>query len=695
MNKFFICYLRFFYSFLIAIVFTILILSQLQIKPAPISGLTDIIPSYRSDFIPQSYKLVYYAVAVVSIPLITIILFISSGIIFQKFFRLKRYLSIPLSLLSIAILLTGFYLILYYGLTTINEYYYIFKLDPVIFHPYHLAAFLLGIFFFIYLYFGRRKFSYILPSLRALYKYLPLVSIILIIITLFDRTIDEKYYFTGYAGAYLHTAPFLGPINDILMGKTILVDANSQYGLFLPYLPALIFKFIPLSIASFFYLMVIIGIIYYIFAYLVFKHSTRSNLWALIGLLVMFTLHFYSAFTRYTRPQVFPLRYFMDLPFFFLLLVYDNNAKKWLEFFLPFFVALAFFYNFEAGSSLIISYLVYKSLQGLLHHKDKRLKLRVLHIIKSFFSLIFYILALGLLYSLYAKLASGEFPDWTSLWFYIRIFSQGFAGEGPPPIIGLHLLTFMIYLIVLIKTLLSYIYKWPERNSLWKISFTVYGLLIYIYYVKSPYIPNLAIVSIPAIILMINLFRELFYFTIKNRDSSAFSLSRLTIFTPYLILSSIITFGITVYFARLIVNHNYPYWSKIEEDKDIFYSEKIYNGVITASSYLKNIDKSQSKIVILSYYDAIILIKSGKTNALPISNSQLILTISQNENLLKTLKKLDPQTVYADTDTISMSDETDRVVQDRLFPLIFVYLKNNYRRTGTYGYIDVWEKNQI
>jgi len=309
--------------------------------------------------------------------------------------------------------------------------------------------------------------------------------------------------------------------------------------------------------------------------------------------------------------------------------------------------------------------------------------------------------------------------------FYIRIFSKGFGGDGSPPLIGLHLLTLAIYLIVLIKSYLSYINeapllascdmvssdstelksaeaptyvgekvdKWKERNNLWQISFAVYGLLIYIYYIKSPYILSLAIVSIPAIILMVNLFRELFNFSIKNRDSHAFSLSRLTIFTPYLILSSIVTFSFTVYFARLIVNHNHPYWGRSEADR--IPSEKIYNGIITASSYIQNRDKSYGKIVILSYYDAIILIKSGKTNALPISNSQLILTISQDVKLLEYLKKLDPPVVYADTDTVSFSYYADRVVQDRLFPLMFDYLRENYRRTGTYGFIDVWEKNSI
>jgi len=296
MSKFFFCYLRFFYSFLIAVVFTILIFSLLQIKPSPVSNLTDIIPEYRTSFVPQNYKLVYYGVAVVSIPLITVILYIISGILMQKYSKLKRFIFAPLSLLSITILLTGFYLILYYGLATIKGYYYIFKLDPVIYHPLHIFAFLFGIFLFFLIYFSRRKMPFISSTLHAVYNYLPLIAIILIIITLFDRFIDEKYFYVGYLEAYLHTAPFLGPINDILMGKVILVDANSQYGLFLPYFSALVFRFIPLSIANFFYLMVIYGIIYYIFAYLILKLSTKSNLWVLIGLLVMFTLHFYSTF---------------------------------------------------------------------------------------------------------------------------------------------------------------------------------------------------------------------------------------------------------------------------------------------------------------------------------------------------------------------------------------------------------------
>lgn len=693
MSKFFFCYLSFFYSFLIAIVFTLLILSQLQIKPAPISGLSDIIPAYRSDFIPQSYKLVYYGVAIVSIPLITVILFIFSGIMFQNYQKLKSYLHIPLSLLSISILLTGFYLILYYGLARISEYYYIFKLDPVIYHPLHIFAFLIGIFLFIYIYFNRRLYSVLSSTLRIIYNYLPLISVILITITLFDRFIDEKYFYIGYLEAYLHTTPFLGPINDILMGKVILVDAYSQYGLLLPYFFAWIFKLIPLSVPHFFYLMVVVGIIYYVFAYLVLKLFTKSNVWALIGLITMFTLHFYSTFDRFTRPQVFPLRYLMDLPFFFLLLLYDNTRKKWLGYFLPFFAAVTFYYNLEAGSSIIIGYLVYQTLHVLFSQKDKSLSFRIISIFKSYFYHIFYILALGLLYSLYAKLVSGQYPDWSSILFYIRIFSKGFAGGDPPPVIGLHILTLAIYLIVLIKSFLSYIYKWQESNYLWKISFAVYGLSIFIYYAKSPYILNLAIVSIPAIILMINLFRELFNFTIKNRDSSLFSMSSLTIFTPYLILSSIVTFSITVYFARLTVNHNHSYWGRSEADR--IPSEKIYNNIITASSYIKNKDKFQSKIVILSYYDAIILIKSGKTNALPLSNSQLILTLSQETNLLNKLKKLNPQKVYTDTDTFSFSYHADRVVQDRLFPLIFDYLRKNYRRTATYGFIDVWEKNQI
>ncbi len=694
MGKFFYYYLRFFYSFLIAVVFTILIFSQLHINPAPVSGLEDIVPAYRTNFIPQSYKLVYYSIVAVGIPFITILLFISSRRLIQKIIRLKRFFLIPLSLLSIEILSMSYYLILYYGRAIINEYYYIFKLDPIIFHPLQITAFLIGTFFFISLYFNRRLHPILSSALRTIYNYLPLVSIILIVITLFDRIIDEKYYFTGYPGAYLHTAPFIGSINDILMGKVILVDAYSQYGLLLPYFFAWIFKLIPLSIPNFFYLMVVVGIIYYVFAYLELKIFTKSNVWALIGLIVMFTLHFYSTFDRYTRPQVFPLRYLMDLPFFFLLLLYDNTPKKWLGYFLPFLAAVAFFYNLEAGTSIIISYLVYKSLHDFWLGKDNSLIVKGFNIFKSVLTIIIYIIILGFLYSLYAKFVSGKYPDWSSLMFYIRIFSKGFAGGDPPPVIGLHLITLAIYLIVLIKSCLSYIYKWNENNALWKISFAVYGLMIYMYYVKSPYILNLAIVSIPAIILMVNLFQELFHFSLKNRDSHAFSLSRLTIFAPYLILCSIVTFSITVYFFRIIVNHEHQYWPSIEADR--YASEKIFNGINDASAYIKKRETSNNKVTVLSYYDAIILIKSGKTNALPLSNSQLVLTISQDVNLLQNLKKLNPQTVYTDTDALAyISYEANSAAKDKFFPLIFDYLQKNYRRSGTYGFLDVWEKSRI
>ena len=477
---------------------------------------------------------------------------------------------------------------------------------------------------------------------------------------------DDKNVFIERTFQYVHSAVFIGPVHDILNGKVILVNTDSQYGILINYLPALIFKlvspFMSLSFTSFFYLMIVYGIIYYIIAFILLKYRFHSPLWALIGLVTLFSLHFYLSLDRYIRPMVFPIRYLLDMPFFLILFSYSKGKTIKKSLVISIYLALAILYNYETGISLSVAFVFYEFLESCRYSPNLKTALK-----KSVITIIVLLSALlltGSGYSIYAKYITGSFPDWSRALFYIRIFGLGFIASNSS-LIGFYLFPLAIYLIFLTKILYSLFQKIYSDNFSWNGALTAYGLLIYIYYIERSYVLNVPVLSIPAIILGIILFKELY--------------SKYRLFCPYLALGSFIVFSFIFYAYRFTNNYKFEYWKG-----DLSQSEAIYNKINDSAKTINYYQPSDKAVAVLSYVDTLLLLKAGKTNSLPYSATQNIFTASQVDNILKNIKTASPRYLFADFDPW---------LEINIYPSVFEYIHDNYRLVESIGIINVWEKN--
>jgi hypothetical protein len=682
-NRLLKIYLSYFYSICIGVGICILILNNLHIPQGSTEGFSDILPFW--SVVPQQGKIIKYGISLNSI----ILGAWWSYFVIEKILNSKigSFFISFLSFISTGILVSFYVLILQSGYTYIRSFSPVVEISPIILNPLFISILCVLLFSLCIIYFIK------IPAIKSIFKInyikkyqilLFILSIFLIFFTLFDRTFKETNLFIPILEQYSHTIPVIAPIYEVLHGKTLLVNADSQYGLLLVYLLAIPFKlFLPLTFEVFFYLMIFFGIMYVCIGILLLRKRLNNMIWAFSGLFCFFTFFFYSQTGRYTRPMVFPLRFLFDLPFFLLLLYVPPMQKGFIRFVYPLYITIAFFYNYETGISLAASYLACITIQSIL---SKGSIMNKISFVVSQISLLFVgVCSFVLLYSIFTKITTNTFPDWAFALFYVRIFSLGYNAGGEGPMLGLHLLPLFIYIIVITRLLVGIIHKRVSAQSSWDASLAVYGLATHIYYLKSPYIPNLPKISLPAVILFIILSKEMW----DNRmhfESPKISLAKITFFAPFLVLSSMYVFSILFSIIRISINHRTEYWYPNAGSGPLY----TYNDLRSSADLIQKYAKNDPQIVLIHYYDGFLLMKTNKVNALRLTNAQLIITYSQIQSLVNQMKNIQSRYIFTQS---NHSIVLWTHILPQVFPKIYEYIYANYHNIDSSGDIIVWEKN--
>lgn len=651
-------YLGLFYSFCIAI-FSYFLLVGFVIKSLPLidysKAINELLPYYQPYTYPQRDKIVAYIMAITLIPTLTSLYYLSGKIFFLKFNIKMASVTISiLSVLSFSLVLFAFTITLFKSFLIVQGLEYVFSPDPFIYSRVFISLVMVGVLIASIIY-----FSSLLRKIPKINFPLTLIIIMMIVVTLFDRTFSEKDLFLEKIHQYQHTSVFIEPIYDIMKGRVILVNSDSQYGIFINYIPAIIFKlFPPLTFTRFLYLMMIYGVVYYIVAYFLLLKRFQNQIYAILGLIVLFSLHFYPALDRYTRPMMFPIRTILDLPFF-LLILFVPLRKLSTQILVCLYLALAIFYNYETGLSLAFAYL----LTHLLHNYGEK----IIQTAHALFLFLLWIVVIGSIYSLYAKYISGSFPNWPNTFFYFRIFSQGLASGLNFPIIGLHLIPLTIYLIFIIRTVVKLFEGKNISAYFWETCLALYGLAIFSYYLSRFYILNLPVVSIPAIILSLILLRNIYQVPHE---------SKFTLFSPYLILSTIVVFSIIYHSYRLSTIYKYDYWKGNHEE-----SAKLYNDLTIAAAAFDKYEPNKKEAAVVSYFDTFVSLKANRLNSLPYNSVQNMITKTQLETILSYLDKTKPAFIYTDRDP---------QLETNLYQAVFAYIRKYYQIIDSIGYLDVW-----
>lgn len=489
---------------------------------------------------------------------------------------------------------------------------------------------------------------------------------------------QEKRLNSPYLHQYVHTVALVAPIADVLKGRILYSQTDSQYGFLIVYLFAPLFRIIPLTFTHFFYLIIVLGILYYFTVFFVL-HRRFGQPAAFLGLITLFSLHFYFTKDRYVRPMVFPLRYLFDMLFFLLLLYSRRKKTVWSYIFPPLLVCIAILYNFESGIALAITYVMYEIisiLQSLISDIEKRSKLKyfLYGVCRPIFlTCLFLTVSIGI-FILLVFLSKEKLPNFSRALFYIRYLGKPLSSDLFP--IDFYLFPFTIYLVFIARAAIATVKKIHSPHLAWETCLAVYGSLILSYYIQKGYLVNLVSLSIPAILLGFAGLKHLLK-TKQHLHEKGNICQKTLLFAPYTILSAFVIFSFIYFPYRYFKNGAYDYWNKADTS-----SQKLYEQINSSVQTIKEYAPGSQEIALLSFYDTILALKSGKQNIFPYSSSQNVITYSQVFHILDTLKTKKPRVVFADTNDWLLSFK---------YTYQYHYLWDQYKKVFSDGLLDVWE----
>ena len=564
---------------------------------------------------------------------------------------------------------------------------------------------------FIYFLFAGFVITYFTTKLKLLFKlkkilyrlllyklHIPSIYInIFAFLFIFVMLFNPKYKFSfekisNYGGEEIHQFHhanfFIAPINEVINGKMLLVNAQAQYGILLTYLSAIILKFFGFSYSNFNLYNIIVSIIYVYVFYLFLVKSTNNRLLSFIGTIAFIKLSFFRIFWPYeiyTLPSTTPIRYLFDIFAIYSVhnLYVDYSKRKLI--FASIILSLTFFYNTEIGISIVLAYLGVVGINLFLNIKNNDKTL-----FKAFFSiicLIFFLLITTFLISILTYLRVGQFPDWFSYFSYIFIYGKG-AFDIPMPFVGPYYFVIIVYIITFYSLIYKYVTK-KFNNFYISLFILFYGILNFFYYLVFSEPHHFLTIIHPSIILSIFLLNDF----IKNKSN----LSKVPAFQKALFITFIF-FVFGYFFSEpiktwkyLLLRFNnrygissniYYYWKN--KGANFYLSDNNGSDFIKSVNAIESFSKHEKNIVVLSRYDTLFYVMTQKTSLLnhPIVEYDLTF-IKDREYAINTILSSKPSYIYIFSDNYStMVSWTIHEIWDAV--------KDKYSFVKNIGVVDVY-----
>jgi hypothetical protein len=254
------------------------------------------------------------------------------------------------------------------------------------------------------------------------------------------------YLIVGLMAAFLFIDPFcnydsrnltfyMGPVADFVNGKSLLVDINAQYGVFVFYFLKFVFSnLLPMGLTSFYFLDAILRLSQYLLFFYIARQLFRSASYAFMSMFVLILLN--CILIPGPCPLFYPSQGALRFGFIYILVVLvilrnrfpqKKNMFFWAE---ALTAATAFFWSFEVCFYTVPAYgllMAYESLfdGGPLHFNFplffKRLKMVAVGI-----------LLIGGYITLDILNRSGQFPHWDHYFNYIFMYRNGYGMIATP-----------------------------------------------------------------------------------------------------------------------------------------------------------------------------------------------------------------------------------------------------------------------
>jgi hypothetical protein len=336
------------------------------------------------------------------------------------------------------------------------------------------------------------------PSTKKILIALDALAILLIIGACFDP------YFEINAP---HANFYLGPINALLHGKTMLVDVYTQYGVFALEFLAFFFRlhFFPINYQGLAFLVALLSMAQYVLVYFLARTLIKSPKFSLVILCVVLLMNLFATMGIFQSfPSIGPVRFglcYLLITFIALRLKYlaRKSIFLWLEYGI---LGIASIWSFE---TFIYTATIFYGIHGYeaiattntFGSFSKRVALELL---KS-------ILVIALFHSIQALtifLGTGTWPNWA--YYFGFIYAYAITGIGGLPIDAWSpwFIIAAIYFIALITPFITWIITKRWDSSLETkivLCFAFFGVAQFTYYLGRSHPNALFHICVPAILI--------------------------------------------------------------------------------------------------------------------------------------------------------------------------------------------------
>lgn len=480
---------------------------------------------------------------------------------------------------------------------------------------------------------------------------------------------------------------FMGTINDILGGKTVLVDSFFQYGLILPYALSVIFHFIPLNHTNFFYVNYVINTLGYILMYAVARKWMRSIFIPILFILLIPLHHYYSLLTNVLFNDNIT---FIRFGWWTILLLYflvrdevfrNRSVATIVELLL---VGTAVFWAFDVGVYVLFAYVTYTFIRVFLNNRTLRVQLSAFA--RSLFLLCLTLILFFSIFNGFSFVRAGEFPHWKEYFFHTAIFSSGY-GSAKLPLVGQYQIFLLLHL-----GMVGYVLYWlciradrsrELKRELPLVGFvTAYAIFQFLYYVGESR-PNLIqITMLPSLMLLVWLLSHTRKILVRTIPISLRLSHKMLLGSAAIAFT--IAFGIINTVGVVNAVNLYRYRKPLTYyTNTVFENYRYLPDIQWLKNYFAGTVPYKRKLALITEDDYYFLFETQSTNVIDSGNIYYFLLYSQYEKLCDQLLTRKPQMIFI----------------NRFGEEWMGYLKkcasDTYEFAENIGFLDRWERKDV
>ncbi len=323
------------------------------------------------------------------------------------------------------------------------------------------------------------------------------LQLLILLLTIFAVNLFGE---DDYPGDAIHFNAVYYSVAQVFNGSSILVDFNSQYGLYAHFIEP-IFQIIGLSVVKYSVVMSLLVCSSFL-GILIFLRNTIQNsfiVWLGFIAVIIYNYFLFQLFSGHDLYfQYWPIRLLFPCILLVVATVYFNSRSKSLYLFSFLLFSLGILWNLDSGIVVFLAWLALLCFDELFLNNRKLMVQRMLrHIVVGFMSLLLVIA----IFSVYIYLRSGNFPDWNNQFKYQHIFYATGFNMLPMPLFHAWNILAIIYIVGMFISIRAVIEGENTYHSRMIFLLSILGIGLFSYYQGRSHDHVLTMVGYPATLL--------------------------------------------------------------------------------------------------------------------------------------------------------------------------------------------------